>query len=276
MATSLPKPAYVEAVRQLRHWIGEGRIYQANLCQRFDGTWPGDALDYYERVAAEQTVPRSAFLSIGDRCLASFSPETFVTVRDGLIETLPIKGTRPRGATEEQDRDAIDELLSSPKDRAELLMIVDLERNDLGRVCAPGSVTVPELAAPYSYPTVHHLVARVRGRIREGVSFTELARAIFPGGSITGAPKISAMECLRRLEPVERGPFTGSLFWFGDDGSLDSSILIRSVVFCGDRFWIGAGGGIVADSDPHAEWAESNHKARPLTRGLGFEPEDLA
>ncbi len=134
---------------------------------------------------------------------------------------------------------------------------------------------MPELGALCSYPNVHHLVARVRGRVRAGLTFGEMIRAVFPGGSITGAPKISAMECLRRLEPVERGPFTGSLFWCGDDGSIDSSILIRSAVFCGERFWIGAGGGVVADSDPRSEWAEANHKARPLTRGLGFQPEDL-
>jgi para-aminobenzoate synthetase component 1 len=276
VATSLPHDRYIDAVVQLQRWITAGEIYQANLCQRFDATWCGDPLAYFERVAVDQTVPRSAFLSIDDLCVASFSPETFVTLADGVIETLPIKGTRPRGATPEQDRAAIDELLASPKDRAELLMIVDLERNDLGRICRPGSVEVPELAALHSYPAVHHLVARIRGRIRDGVSWTEMVRAIFPGGSITGAPKKSAMERLRRVEPVARGPFTGSLFWCGDDGSIDSSILIRTAVFAGERVSIGAGGGIVADSEPQAEWAESNHKARALTRALGFDPEDIA
>jgi anthranilate synthase component 1 len=154
-------------------------------------------------------------------------------------------------------------------------MIVDLERNDLGRICRPGSVEVPELAVLHSFPAVHHLVARVRGRIRDGVSWTEMVRAIFPGGSITGAPKKSAIERLRRVEPVARGPFTGSLFWCGDDGSVDSSILIRTAVFAGERVSIGAGGGIVADSEPEAEWAESNHKARALTRALGFDPEGI-
>jgi len=275
LSTSLPRDRYLEAVDRLQRWIAEGQIYQANLCQRFDATWRGDPLGYFETVAAEQTVPRSAFLSIDDLCLASFSPETFVTLEDGVVETLPIKGTRPRGTHPEQDRAAIDELLGSPKDRAELLMIVDLERNDIGRICRPGTVEVPQLAAPHSYPAVHHLVARVRGRLREGVSWNDMVRAIFPGGSITGAPKKSAMECLRRLEPVARGPFTGSLFWCGDDGSIDSSILIRTAVFDGERVSIGAGGGIVADSEPQAEWAESNHKARALTRALGFEPEDV-
>jgi len=275
-ATSLPRQAYIDGIERLQQWIAEGHIYQANLCQRIDATWSGDPLDYFERVASEQTVPRSAFVSLDDLSVASFSPETFVTLAGGVIETLPIKGTRPRGTTAARDRAAIAELLASSKDRAELLMIVDLERNDLGRICVPGSVEVPELAAHRSFPAVHHLVARVRGRVREDVSWTELVRAIFPGGSITGAPKKSAMERLLRVEPAARGPFTGSLFWCGDDGSIDSSILIRTAVFAGKRVSIGAGGGIVADSRPHAEWAESNHKARALTRALGFDPEDVA
>ncbi len=274
IVTSLPRDRYLDAVARLQRWIAEGQIYQANLCQRFDATWSGDPLEYFDRVGADQPVPRSAFMSIEDLCVASFSPETFVTLDRGVLETLPIKGTRPRGATAEQDRIAIAELLASPKDRAELLMIVDLERNDLGRICRPGSIEVPELGELQSYPAVHHLVARVRGRIRDGVSWSEMVRAIFPGGSITGAPKKSAMERLRRIEPVPRGAFTGSLFWCGDDGSIDSSILIRTAVFNGERVSIGAGGGIVADSIAEEEWAESNHKARPLTRALGFDPED--
>jgi len=274
--TSLPRRRYVDAVARLQRWIAEGHIYQANLCQRFDAGWDGDPLHYYARVAAEQKVPRSAFLSIGASSVASLSPETFVTVEEGMIETLPIKGTRPRSADAVEDRRAIEDLLASPKDHAELLMIVDLERNDLGRICRPGTVEVPTLAELQSYPAVHHLVARVRGRLRDGIGWSQMVRAIFPGGSITGAPKESAMERLRQLEPVARGPFTGSLFWCGDDGSVDSSILIRTAVFDRGRVSIGAGGGIVADSEPEAEWAESNHKARALTHALGFDPEDLA
>ncbi len=260
---------------RLQRWIAEGRIYQANLCQRIDAGWVGEPLDYFTAVANEQPVPRSAFMSVDGFAIASFSPETFITVDDGVIETLPIKGTRPRGRTAEQDRAAIDDLVSSPKDRAELVMIIDLERNDIGRLCRPGSVEVPELIERRTYPAVHHLVSRVRGRLRDEVSWAEMVRAVFPGGSITGAPKKSAMDCLRRVEPVPRGPFTGSLFWFGDDGSFDSSILIRTAVFAGRHVSIGAGGGIVADSRPESEWAEANHKARPLTRALGFEPEEV-
>jgi para-aminobenzoate synthetase component 1 len=273
--SSLPRRQYIDAVTRLQRWIAEGHIYQANLCQRFDAAWEGDPLCYYDRLAAEQKVPRSAFVSIDGSAVASLSPETFVTVDQGVIETFPIKGTRPRGASAAEDRRAIEDLRTSPKDRAELLMIVDLERNDLGRICRPGTVEVPALADLRSFPEVHHLVARVRGRLREGIGWTETVRAIFPGGSITGAPKESAIKHLRQLEPVSRGPFTGGLFWCGDDGSIDSSILIRSAVFGRGHVSIGAGGGIVADSDPEAEWAESNHKARALTRPLGFDPEDL-
>ena len=275
IVTSLPRDRYLDAVARLQCWIAEGRIYQANLCQRFDAVWDGDPLTYFERVASDQPVPRSAFLSLGDLGVASFSPETFVTLVDRVIETLPIKGTRPRGETPDQERAAIDELLASKKDRAELLMIVDLERNDLGRLCLPGTIEVPQIATLQTYPTVHHLVARVRGEIREGVRFSEMVPAIFPGGSITGAPKKSAMELLRHVEPVARGPFTGSLFWCGDDGSVDSSILIRTAVFAGNRVSIGAGGGIVADSNPRDEWDESNQKARALTLALGFDPEEI-
>ncbi len=272
--TSLPRERYVEAMLRLQGWIGEGHLYQANLCQRFDAAWSGDPLAYHARLTAERPAPRAAFLSIGGHALASLSPETFVTVEAGVIETFPIKGTRPRGADPEADRRAVEELVSSAKDQAELLMIVDLERNDLGRLCRPGSVTVPELATLRSYSTVHHLVARVRGELRDDVSWSEMVRAVFPGGSITGAPKESAMNRLRQLEPVPRGPFTGSLFWCGDDGRIDSSILIRSAVFGTQTVSVGAGGGIVADSDPLSEWAESNHKARLLTEALGFAPEE--
>jgi para-aminobenzoate synthetase component 1 len=274
--TSLPRESYVQAVRRLQGWIGEGHIYQANLCQRFAAEFDGDPLSYHRALAAALPAPRSAFMAAGGRAVASLSPETFVTLDRGTIETLPIKGTRPRYADPEHDRRAAEELLASSKDRAELLMIVDLERNDLGRICRTGSVEVPELARLASYPTVHHLVARVRGALKEATPFSAMVRAIFPGGSITGAPKKSAMEHIRRVEPVPRGPFTGSLFWCGDDGSIDSSILIRTAVFDRDRVHVGAGGGIVADSEPEAEWAESNHKARALTEALGFQPEDLS
>jgi para-aminobenzoate synthetase component 1 len=202
----------------------------------------------------------------------SASPETFLRVRDGRVETYPIKGTRRRGATPEEDRAAARDLAGSEKDRAELAMIVDVERNDLARLCVPGSVRASE-ARIEELPTVHHLVATVEGRLRAAVGPSALLRAAFPGGSISGAPKLRALAVLRDIEPAARGFFTGSLLWFGDDGSVDSSILIRTATFDATEVTIGAGGGIVADSHPESEWEESNHKVRHLAAALGFEPE---
>ena len=272
--TSLPRERYLTAVQQVREAIGEGEVYQANLCQRFDAPYTGDPLTFFDRLAESSPAPRASYLAYDRFALASLSPETFVVSDGSMIETLPIKGTRARSANKEQDAAIAQELLQSEKDRAELLMIVDLERNDLGRICEVGSIHVPELIEVRPYPKVHHLVSRVRGTLDPAWTIDRLVRAIFPGGSITGAPKIAAMRLLEQLEPVRRGWFTGSLIWFGDDGSIDSSILIRSVVFDGTNASIGAGGGVVIDSDPEAEWRESNHKARFLTQALGFEPEE--
>jgi para-aminobenzoate synthetase component 1 len=270
----------------MRH-IARGDIYQANLCQRFEADYRGDELALYRRLREATPAPRSAFLETECFALLSLSPEAFLRMTPpDLVETFPIKGTRPRGKTPAADHGAARELLESPKDRAELLMIVDLERNDLGRVCRTATVHTHELAALRSFSAVHHLVAHVAGRLRPEIGIDDLLRATFPGGSITGAPKLRAMEILRSLEPVRRDYFTGSLFWFGDDGSFDSSILIRTLVLSknparagtGDRSAgrasLGAGGGIVADSEPLGEWHESNHKARALARGLGFDPEE--
>lgn len=276
-ATSLPRSDYLHAVRRIKEHIARGDIYQGNLTQRFACHFPGDPWGLYVALAAATPAPRSAFLEAEGLGLASVSPEVFVDVdAAGRARTWPIKGTRARETDAARDASAAAELLASEKDRAELVMIVDLERNDLGRVARTGTVRVPELLALRSYAAVHHLVARVEADLRDGVGPDELVRAIFPGGSITGAPKERAIEILADVEPVPRGLYTGSLFWFDDDGSTLSSILIRSAVVHGGRATVGAGGGIVADSDPEAEWAESNAKARALTRVLGFEPEEAS
>jgi len=275
--TSLPWERYLRAVARVRTQITQGEIYQANLSQRFVAAYEGDAFEFYANLVRRTPAPHSAFVATPRFSLASFSPETFLRMPiAGELETRPIKGTRPRGESPAADRAAARELVASAKDRAELLMIVDLERNDLARVCEPGSVEVKALAGLRTFPAVHHLVASVIGRTRPGTGIRDLLRATFPGGSITGAPKIRAMQILREIEPVSRNFFTGSLFWFGDDGTLDSSILIRTVVFGDDRVYLGAGGGIVADSDPQAEWEESNHKARSLTTQLGFDPREAS
>jgi len=273
--SSLPRERYLRALDRLKRHIELGDIYQANLSQQLTVRYAGDELALYDALARSTPAPRSAFLEANGVALASVSPETFVRVEPpDRIWTWPIKGTRPRGKTPEEDRRAAQELLDSPKDRAELLMIVDLERNDLGRICRTGSIVTRELARLHSYAAVHHLVASIEGRLRRGVGPEELIGAVFPGGSITGAPKRRAIQILRELEPVGRNYFSGSLFWFGDDGLVDSSILIRSVVLAGGRAHVGAGGGIVADSEPEQEWHESNHKARALTTALGFDPEE--
>ena len=273
--TSLPRTRYLDAVRAVQRHIRLGDIYQANLCQQLRVEHSGDPFELYRRLVRRTPAPRSAFVDMGDWALASVSPETFLRVtKDGEVETRPIKGTRPRGSSPDEDHRNAQALLASDKDRAELLMIVDLERNDLGRVAETGSVQVPEAVGLQSYAAVHHLVARVVARLRSGVGTAELLEATFPGGSITGAPKLRVMRILRRLEPVRRNFFTGSLAWFGDDGSMESSILIRSVVTAQGRALVGAGGGVVADSDPEQEWLESNHKARALAEVLGFEPEE--
>lgn len=201
----------------------------------------------------------------------SNSPERFVAVRGGAVETRPIKGTRPRGRTPSEDAVLAAELLASAKDRAENLMIVDLMRNDLARVCAPGSVRAPELFAVESFANVHHLVSTVVGRLAPGRDAIDLLRAAFPPGSITGAPKVQAMKTIASLE-TPRGPYCGSLFWAGFDGDLDSSVLIRTAAFAlGEGGWsleARAGAGIVADSDPHAERLETEAKIAALARAL--------
>jgi para-aminobenzoate synthetase component 1 len=274
--TSLARERYLRAVEQVREHIRRGDCYQANLTQHFELPFDEDPFRLYRRLLDGGPAPRSAFVDCGEFALVSASPETFVRVEpDGRVETRPIKGTRPRSPDPETDLDRARELLASGKDRAELLMIVDLERNDLGRVCVPGSVHVAgELVELESFPAVHHLMSRVRGRLRRGQGPAGLLRASFPGGSITGAPKLRVMDILKRLEPVRRNFYTGCLVWLGDDGTIDSSILIRSIVTGRGRARLGAGGGVVVDSEPESEWLESNHKARPLTRALGFEPEE--
>ena len=275
LRTSLPQPRYLDAVQRVQRHIAAGDIYQANLTQRFECDFDGDPWALYRSLTESTLAPRSAFVDAGAWALASVSPETFVDVdRDGIATTLPIKGTRRRGETPEEDEALKRDLLGSEKDRAELTMIVDLERNDLGRIAKVGTVEVRELAALKTYPAVHHLVATVTATLKEGTGFEDLVRAVFPGGSITGAPKRRAIEILESLEPVPRGYYTGSLFFLDDDGSTQSSILIRSVVVHRGIAHLGAGGGVVADSDPEGEWMESNAKARALTRVLGFEPEE--
>jgi len=259
---------YIEALEHTIEYIYAGDIFQANLSQRFDTDLTVSPWELYRRLCAGNPAPFAAYLGFEDIAVVSASPERFLLVADGKIQTRPIKGTRPRGSTEKHDGALAAELLASEKDAAELNMIVDLERNDLGRVCRFGSVKVPELVALESYPTVHHLVATVVGELAPGKSNIDLLRASFPGGSITGAPKIRAMEVIEELEPTWRGVYTGCIGYLGFDGAMDLNIAIRTVTCRNGKAYFQAGGGIVADSDPDMEYEETLHKARALARAL--------
>jgi len=252
---------YIAAVRRAKEYIADGDIYQVNLSQRFQCEVDTTAPAVYLALRAANPASYCAYLDIGDAQLLSSSPECFLDIRGRHVTTRPIKGTRPRSSDPQ-------ELLVSPKDNAELLMIVDLERNDLGRVCEFGSVRVPELARVETYATVHHLVATVTGQLRPEVSHLDCLRACFPGGSITGAPKIRAMEIIDELEPHARGVYTGAIGYFAPDGTSQFNIAIRTIVQQGRRLTFHAGGGIVADSDPGAEYEETMAKAQGIFNAL--------
>ena len=260
---------YLAAIARAKHYIREGDIYQVNLSQRFRAPAPLPAWPLYQRLRRTNPAPFAAYLHGPDFQILSSSPERFLRVEDGRVETRPIKGTRPRGETPEADRRLAEELLASEKDRAELNMIVDLERNDLGRVCAYGSVEVTRHAALESYARVHHLVSTVAGRLQPGKDAVDLIRATFPGGSITGAPKLRAMQIIDELEPTARGVYTGAIGWLGFNGDLDLNIAIRTMIVKAGEVFFQAGGGIVADSDPELEYQETLDKAKALFEALG-------
>jgi para-aminobenzoate synthetase component 1 len=261
----------------VRSAIGRGEIYQANLTRRLAAPYRGDPWHIFRRLRTGDPALFAAYLDIGPspatgapRALLSASPEPFLSVdADGTVSTDPIKGTRPRGRTPDEDRALLRELLASRKDQAENVMIVDVLRNDLGRVCEPGSVRVPRLLRPERTATVQHLVTTVTGHLAPGRDAFDLLAASFPGGSITGAPKIRAMEIIEGLEPVRRGPYCGSMLWLGPDGRLGSSILIRTFVADGERLTLHVGGGITYRSDPEGEWDETVAKARGPLGSIG-------
>jgi para-aminobenzoate synthetase component I len=267
VTTSLPADRYLAAVEQVLTRIAAGDVFQVNLTHRLTARWDGDAHALYRALRAESRAAFGACLpALG---IASVSPETFLTVAGRTVTTRPIKGTRPRAGDPALDAALADDLATAVKDRAENVMVVDLERNDLGRVCVPGSVEVPQLTAVEGHPTVWHLVSTVRGELRPDIGYGELLRATFPCGSITGAPKVAAMRLIDALEPVRRGWYCGAI-GFLSVGAASLSVAIRTATLQPDgRVDYGAGGGIVADSDPHAELAESLDKAVPFLRAVG-------
>ncbi|HWB59374.1 MAG TPA: aminodeoxychorismate synthase component I [Chthoniobacteraceae bacterium] len=252
---------YCAMVARAKEYIAAGDIYQVNLSRKFSAPWSGDALRFYGALRHYSPAPYAAYLDLGGRQVLSSSPELFLQMSGRAIRTRPIKGTRPRHADAAADARSEYDLLTSPKEIAELVMITDLERNDLGRVCEYGSVEAAELLKLERYEQVFHLVSTVRGRLRAGVGHVDALQSCFPGGSITGAPKKRAREIIAELEPVPRGLYTGAIGWFGFNGESQFNIAIRTVVVENGAAHFHTGAGIVADSDPGKEFEETQHKA---------------
>jgi para-aminobenzoate synthetase component 1 len=269
LLSNFDRESYLTVIRRAIEYVHAGDCFQVNVAQRLLTPAVLPPLELYRRLRERNPAPFAGYFDLGEFVIASASPERFVRLdTSGEAETRPIKGTRPRGATPEEDQAHAAELLGSAKDRAENVMIVDLLRNDLGRVCRYGTVRVAGVCRLETYQYVHHLVSEVRGRLRPGLGPTDLLRAAFPGGSVTGAPKVRAMEIIAELEPTARGPYCGCLGYIGFDGSMDTNILIRT--FTVGRGWVQfpVGGGIVADSVPQREHEETWHKAEGLLRAL--------
>ena len=267
---------FLEAVSRALEYIAAGDVYQANLSRewRVTGETPLDPAAIYRRLRTTNPSPFAAILRFGDFALMSSSPERLLSIRGGIVATRPIAGTRPRGITPETDAALVESLLNNEKERAEHVMLIDLERNDLGRVCVGGSVRVDEFMVVETYAHVHHIVSNVSGRLRDDVSPVQVFRALFPGGTITGCPKIRCMEIIAELEGEGRGAYTGSIGYLNRDGSCDLNILIRTMTIeaaagsAGANLRFRAGAGIVADSNPAQELAETRAKAKGLLRAL--------
>ena len=261
---------YLEQVKKVKDYIVEGDVFQVNLSRLWQTklTQPVNHASLFNHLAKSNPGPFNALVTLGDQAIISSSPERLIEVRQGVIETRPIAGTRPRAVSNKADQDLSNELMTHPKEKAEHIMLIDLERNDLGRICKPGSVEVNELMALETYQHVHHIVSNVRGELEKNVTPGEIIKAVFPGGTITGCPKVRCMEILSELEATGRGAYTGSLGYLNRDGSMDINILIRTIVRNNDKLMFRAGGGIVADSDPVHELNETRAKAKGLVMAL--------
>jgi para-aminobenzoate synthetase component I len=268
LRSNFTKQEYQDAVVRIIEYIAAGDIFQANFSQHFSTKWSLGGLELYLRLRAVNPAPFAAYYDFGEGQIVSASPELFLRLDGRRVETRPIKGTRPRGRDQAQDDLLARELSQSPKDRAELTMIVDLERNDLGRVCSYGSVQVEEHLQLESFSSVHHLVSTVSGRLHDDRDLVDLLKATFPGGSITGAPKVRAMEIIDEMERNARGLYTGALGYIGIDGRTELNLPIRTFTLKDSQACFGVGGGIVADSDPAEEYQESLDKAQGLMQAL--------
>jgi para-aminobenzoate synthetase component 1 len=267
--SSLPRPDYERVVGRAIEYIEAGDVFQVNISQRLVADWNGDSLALYGRLRDTSPAPFMALVRLGGADVISASPERFLRRRGASIETRPIKGTRPRGRTPAEDSMLARALEASEKDRAENVMIVDLARNDLGRVARYGSVTVPRLCGLERHAGVHHLVSTVEAELVPGVGPAEIVRATFPPGSVTGAPKVRALEIIEELEPVRRGPYCGAIGWIDSAGDLELSVAIRTFVAAPERLSLHVGGAVVASSDPADEWRETMHKASRLLEAAG-------
>lgn len=267
---NLSRNDYIKAVVKARRYIHDGEIYQANITQRFSCTMDVEPFDLYYILREKNSAPFSAYLSFDELKIGCSSPERFLFMKNNNIHTRPIKGTRPRGKNRFEDKKYLYELTHSIKDRAELNMIVDLERNDLGKFCRYSTVEVSEHAVAEEYARVFHLVSTVQGMVKEGYDIIDILKATFPGGSITGAPKIRAMEIIDELEPTARNIYTGSIGYIGVDSSMDLNIVIRTFIIKGNNFYYNVGGGIVEDSIPQSEYQETLDKGLALKETLDY------
>ncbi len=259
---------YASSFAKIKSYISEGDCYQVNLAQRFNASVQGDPWEAYQLLRSINPSPFSAYLNYKDIQILSNSPERFLSVRDRIVETKPIKGTRPRSKNNLEDDALMRELINSKKDQAENVMIVDLLRNDISKNCSLGSVKVPKLFDIESYPNVHHMVSTITGKLRKNRTSIDLLRGSFPGGSITGAPKLRSMEIIEELEPHRRGIYCGSIGYISNDGNMDTNIAIRTILHKNKKMYFYAGGGIVYDSDVHAEYQETFDKAAAMMQVL--------
>ena len=271
LQSNFTQKSYMAAVGRVKEYLEAGDAYQVNLSQRFRAPFDGDPWDLYQSLRRFNPAPFAAYLGFPEATVLSASPEEFLRLEEGRVRVRPIKGTRPVGRTPEETAIQAGALLASEKERAENVMIVDLIRNDIGRVCRIGSVEVPSLFAVEHHPTVLHLVSTITGDLLPSTDAVGLLRACFPGGSVTGAPKVRAMEIIEELEPVRRGIYCGAIGYISFTGGMATSITIRTLVLTHGEAFLQVGGGIVADSDPESEYQETLHKARGLRRALGYD-----
>ncbi|MGY5798676.1 aminodeoxychorismate synthase component I [Rheinheimera faecalis] len=266
---NMDKASYSKKFDQVQSYLQSGDCYQINLAQRFEASYSGDEWQAYLTLRSKNAAPFSAFLRLPQGAVLSLSPERFLQLKAGQVETKPIKGTRPRFADAQLDKQSAEELQAAPKDRAENVMIVDLLRNDLGKHCVPGTVKVPALFAIESFPAVHHLVSTITGTLSPNADACDLLRGAFPGGSITGAPKVRAMQIIAELEPNSRSVYCGAVGYINSSGDMDTNIAIRTLVMAQGKAFCWAGGGIVADSEVNAEYEETFHKVNKILPLLG-------